>query len=65
MIKPLESRGVVRMDTFLFDIPHFFYMGYVPPLKIVNIFLEGGLRDAGMGGGCEWEPFEIGISEYE
>ena len=53
------------MDTFLFDIPHFFYMGYVPPLKIVNIFLEGGLRDAGMGGGCEWEPFEIGISEYE
>ena len=40
-------------------------MGYVPPLKVVNLFLEGGLRDAGMSGGCEWEPFEIDISEYE
>jgi hypothetical protein len=51
--------------SFLFNLPYFFYMGYVPPLKVANIYLATGLEDTGMSGGRKWEPFEIDSSEHE
>ena len=38
---------------------------FVPPLPILNEFLQQGIVDAGMSGGCEWTPFELSESEYE
>jgi len=68
-ILPPTGPGTVEEEkdlfSFLLDIPNFFYMGYVPPFKVVNILLAEGLRDAGMSGGCEWDPFNIDFSEYE
>jgi hypothetical protein len=37
----------------------------VPPLDIVNDMLSKGREDAGMSGGCEWEPFAITQSEWD
>ncbi len=53
------------LDEFLISLPHLMYMGYVPPLNIINIFLKSGIDEAGMSGGAEWTPFTIGKDEYD
>jgi hypothetical protein len=52
------------MHRFLLEIPGLFYLGYVPPLRVVNDFLKRGTSDAGMGGGCRWTPFSLSEPEY-
>lgn len=60
-----EVQIVAKLCDFLGEIPTLFYMGYVPSLPVINAFLSEGRRDAGMGGGAEWEPFVVEPSEYE
>ena len=52
------------LDKFLRSLPHCFYMGYVPPMNVINIFLSRGMDEAGMSGGSEWVPFVIDKAEY-
>jgi len=40
-------------------------MDEIPPRRVLNDVLGQGVLDAGMSGGCLWEPFEIGPAEYE
>jgi hypothetical protein len=50
----------------LFDIPYL--IGWSTPFPTrdqLNRLLGKGIYDAGMSGGCEWEPFEISTDEYE
>ncbi len=57
------------LDQFLLKTPLFFYelcvFGVAPPIHILNEKLKTGTYDAGMGGGCDWKPFEIDPIEYE
>ncbi len=36
----------------------------LPPLAVLNDTLSKGKLDAGMSGGCLWEPFELSETEY-
>jgi hypothetical protein len=64
-VGPGSEAATLGLDEFLLSLPHLIYLGYVPPLPVVNAFLSEGIDDAGMGGGVEWEPFEIDQEEYE
>lgn len=57
--------SIAMLDEFLISLPHLLYMGYIPPLNIINLFLALGIDEAGMSGGAEWEPFDIDKKEYE
>lgn len=50
---------------FLTDIPYLLIAGIVPPLHVVNNLLAKGISDAGMSGGCRWEPFELTDAEWQ
>jgi len=50
---------------FILDIPYLLVFGLIPPISVLNDILRSGLDDAGMSGGCEWEPFEVGPEEYD
>lgn len=58
------TRVRAALHEFLLDIPGLFYLGYIPPLQVVNEFLKTGRADAGMSGGSEWEPFVISPDAY-
>ena len=49
----------------LLDIPYLLTARIVPPLHVVNDLLAKGISDAGMSGGCEWEPLQITASEWD
>jgi len=57
------------LAEFLLISPLFAYelkaFGVIPPLHIFNEKLSKGSYDAGMGGGSEWEPFELSKEEYK
>jgi len=57
------------MDEFLLTAPLFFYelkaFGIIPPLHVLNEKFLAGSYDAGMGGACDWKPFEIDLDEYK
>ncbi len=71
-----KTHGAVGTDTrrygsltqLLFDIPSLSFAlrvwKTIPPHHILNEILRGGISDAGMSGGCEWQPFEITEAEY-
>lgn len=66
-LPPVGSQGTrtrAALHEFLLEIPGLFHFGYVPPLRVINEFLKEGRADAGMGGGCEWEPFAISAAVY-
>ena len=46
-------------------IPYLLTARIIPPLHVVNDLLAKGLDDAGMSGGCQWEPFQITEAEWE
>lgn len=52
------------VHEFLIGIPHLFHFGHVPPLPVINAFLAEGQADAGMGGGCRWQPFALTAMDY-
>jgi hypothetical protein len=37
----------------------------IPPRRVLNDVLRRGILDAGMSGGCIWEPFEVDDAEYQ
>ena len=44
----------------LFDVPYLIGFGAPFPSHVqLNSLLQLGYEDAGMSGGCEWEPFEL------
>jgi hypothetical protein len=60
----MSRKGTVV--DLLFDIPYF--IGWNTPFPKrdqLNRLLRKGIYDAGMSGGCEWEPFELSAGEYE
>ena len=57
------ERGTVA--DLLLEIPYLLTARIIPPLHVINDLLAKGLDDAGMSGGCEWEPFQIVESEWE
>jgi hypothetical protein len=46
-------------------IPYLLAMRIIPPLEVVNDVLRRGHSDAGMSGGCRWEPFKVDSHEWE
>jgi len=49
-------------------VPHHTYLlsfRLIPPLVVLNGVFRTGEHDAGMSGGCVWEPFDIDSDEYE
>lgn len=58
--KPVTVVGLVK------EIPYLIENGFLPSCKVLNGIFSKGINDAGMSGGCEWEPFQIteeGFSE--
>jgi hypothetical protein len=61
--KETHKHGTVK--DLLFDVPYFFRENdIIPSLQILNDFLQKGISDAGMSGGCRWKPFELDEQEY-
>lgn len=59
-----HTHGTVK--DLLFDVPYFFSTkDIIPPRHILNDFLQRGINDAGMSGGCRWKPFELSENEYD
>jgi hypothetical protein len=59
-----DTEGTVV--DLLFDIPYMVgWGGPFPTRDELNEILRAGISDAGMSGGCEWEPFELSESEYD
>ena len=56
-------RGSVA--DLLRDIPYLLIGGLIPPLPVANEVLGSGLDDAGMSGGCRWEPLELSEREFD
>jgi hypothetical protein len=56
------TRGSVA--ALLRDVPYLLIGGLIPPLLVINEVLRQGVDDAGMSGGCRWDPFEITQSEF-
>lgn len=50
--------------NLLLDIPSLFFLNYVPPIAVLNDVLSSGGRDAGMSGGCTWQPFALDETDY-
>jgi hypothetical protein len=57
------ERGTVA--DLLRAIPYLLSAQIVPPLHVVNDLLAKGSDDAGMSGGCKWEPFQLSQPEWE
>ena len=57
-----------QLDEFLLNTPVFIYelkmFGVIPPIHILNERFLSGKYDAGMGGACEWNSFQLTIEEY-
>src|SRR5215217_1003703 len=61
-----DQRKYSSLSDLLFDIPAFSlsYRKIIPPFCVLNEVLAQGISDAGMSGGCKWQPFEISPEEY-
>lgn len=71
-----KTHGAVGTDTrqhgsltqLLFDIPALSFAlrlwKTIPPRHVLNEILRNGVSEAGMSGGCVWQPFEIKEAEY-
>jgi hypothetical protein len=55
------------LEEFLLLLPYVLSQpgGPMPPLFVLNDVLAEGVLDAGMSGGCQWEPFLITPAEWE
>jgi hypothetical protein len=71
-----KTHGAVGWDSWkhgsltelLFDIPHLWLplrvFKVIPPFHVLNEILISGISEAGMSGGCRWQPFQISEEEY-
>jgi hypothetical protein len=57
-----EEHGTV--SDLLSSVPYLLSARLVPPRHVVNDLLEKGGSDAGMSGGCTWDPFQITEQEW-
>jgi hypothetical protein len=66
---PAIGSGTIKqsgtLKDLLFEIPYLLTSGLIPPIHVFNDVLRTGFVDAGMSGGCKWQPFEISQIEYE
>src|SRR5262245_49010318 len=59
----LERKGTVA--DLLRAIPYLLMARIVPPLHVTNDLLARGGTDAGMSGGCTWNPLQIEQEEWD
>jgi hypothetical protein len=52
------------LADFVQDIPYFLTFNLIPPLSVMNEEFGSGEDDAGMSGGCVWEPFAVTPEEF-
>jgi len=66
---PCVGAGTVSCEgnllKFVHDLPYLFLFNLIPNIAVFNDIFSKGLDDAGMSGGCIWEPFAINKSEYD
>ncbi len=61
-----RSDQVTRsLAYFVQEIPYFLTFNLIPPLSVMNEEFRSGEDDAGMSGGCAWEPFDITKEEFD
>jgi hypothetical protein len=60
-----EERIDGDLGSLLREIPYLLINRLLPPRRVVNAILAQGFAEAGMSGGCDWEPFEIDEAEWE
>ena len=60
-----ETPKVGTVADVLLEIPYLLMTRIIPPLRVVNDLLAKGISDAGMSGGCRWEPFQVTPVEWE
>ncbi|MBI5570495.1 MAG: hypothetical protein HY914_11160 [Desulfomonile tiedjei] len=53
------------LADFVEEIPYFLAFNLIPPLSVMNEEFSTGEDDAGMSGGCVWEPFTIAKEEFD
>jgi hypothetical protein len=64
-VGPGEIPAEGTVVDLLFALPYFLGFGWpFPSHAQLNSLLRKGYDDAGMSGGCEWEPFELSREEY-
>jgi hypothetical protein len=68
-VLPPVGAGKLRTSGSLKDlvlaIPYLVQSSLIPPLAVLNAVFTAGVADAGMSGGCRWQPFEISKDEYD
>ena len=56
------------LEQFLLTTPLFVYellaFGVIPPLHVFNERFVKGEYDIGMGGACDWKPFQLTQEDY-
>jgi hypothetical protein len=57
---PTEGTVADLLDA----IPYLLVTRIVPPLAVLNEVLATGEVDAGMSGGCRWEPFSLTPADF-
>lgn len=63
-VGPGEEQVEGTLKDLLKDMPYVLGQ-FIPPLIVLNRILESGVMDAGMSGGCRWEPFNLDAAEYD
>src|ERR1044072_663246 len=58
-----KKRG--SLAELVHDIPYFITNGLIPPPIVLESVLREGVVDAGMSGGCRWQPFDMTAAQYE
>ncbi|MGI9180549.1 MAG: hypothetical protein ACR2H9_08630 [Longimicrobiaceae bacterium] len=51
--------------SLLESIPYLLISGLIPPRSVLDEILRRGEVNAGMSGGCRWEPFELSEEEWQ
>jgi hypothetical protein len=59
-----ETAAQGTVVQLLLDIPYLIVGGFIPPLPVLNEVVGRGIADAGMSGGCRWEPFRLSDAEF-
>ena len=59
-----EATRIGSVADLVREIPYLLVWGVLPPRRVLNAVLRSGNCDAGMGGGCCWEPFDVSTREH-
>ena len=53
------------LTEFIAELCQFLPLNKLPPLEVLNLYLQKGEVDQGMSGRLSWEPFVITEGEYQ